>query len=265
MDQYSIAVIQGIVQGLTEFLPISSTGHLILSGTLLDFSGEKAKTFEIFIQLGSILAIVFLYFKKILQIFRLKKGEQEPPCLNLVHIGLAMAPAVVLGLIFHKTIKTYLFSPQTVLVGLVVGGAFLIFAEKKAPPASAVTLDEITYKQSFLIGCFQCLALWPGFSRSGATIAGGILCGANHKTAADFSFLVAVPMMFAASGLDLFKSYKFLEATDLGFFATGFVVSFFVALLVVAWFLKFLEQVKLTPFAYYRFVAAFLYFWFVLK
>ncbi len=286
MNIFLIAVILGIVQGMTEFIPVSSTGHLILTGHLLGFEDEKAKTFEVIIQLGSILAVVFIYFERILYLLKIKKspgpilqkGREDENAkegdlrsgtpaagLDVFHIGAAMAPAVIVGLLFHKAIKTYLFSPKTVLIGLVVGGLFLIFSEKKQPGVTAENLDRITYFQAMKIGFFQCFALWPGFSRSGATIAGGLLCGLNHKTAADFSFLVAIPMMFAAGGLDLVKSYKFLSMDDFGFFAVGFIVSFFVAMLAIKFFLKFLERWKLSPFAYYRFSVAFFYFWFILR
>ncbi|UII54407.1 undecaprenyl-diphosphate phosphatase [Cytobacillus spongiae] len=254
MQEYFVAIIMGIVEGLTEFLPVSSTGHLILTGHFLGFTGEKAKTFEIFIQLGSILAVVVIFWKRMLSLlqFNFQKG------LNIGHLLLAMLPAIVVGLVFHDLIKQYLFYPQTVVITLVVGGLLMIFAEKRNQVETATTLDDLSYKQAFQIGLFQCLALFPGFSRSGATIAGGILVGTNHKTAAEFSFLVAVPMMVAASGLDLVKSYERLSTNDIGFFLTGFVTAFIVALLAIVSFLKLLAKIKLTPFAYYRFVLAIL-------
>ncbi|MFC4768956.1 undecaprenyl-diphosphate phosphatase [Effusibacillus consociatus] len=266
MNEYLIAVIQGIVEGLTEFLPVSSTGHLILTGELLHFTGDKAKTFEVVIQLGAILAVAILYWKRVLQLLGWKRDRSEPKSqLNLIHIVLAIMPALVLGLIFHKSIKLYLFSPQTVLLGLAAGGIFMIWAEKRQREVRAHDLDDLSYKQAFGIGLAQCLALWPGFSRSGATIAGGLLVGTNHKAAADFSFLIAIPMMVAASGYDILKSYNDLSADDIGFFAIGFVVSFIVALLAVVSFLRLLEKVELTPFAYYRFLVAGLFWFFVLR
>jgi undecaprenyl-diphosphatase len=276
MSIYLIAVIQGIVEGLTEFIPVSSTGHLILSGALLGVpETETMKFFSVFIQLGAILAVAILYYQRILNLFGLGKVAPEAGgdvgvaptsgTLNLFHIALAMAPAVVAGLLFHKKIKLFLFSPKTVLVGLVAGGILLILAERRQPQVTSRSLDELTYKQALIIGFFQCLALWPGFSRSGATIAGGLLCGTNHRTAADFSFLVAIPMMCAASGLDLVKNYQHLSASDLGFFSVGFGVSFVVALVAVHFFMRILETVKLTPFAYYRFLVAALYGAYLLK
>jgi undecaprenyl-diphosphatase len=251
MFEMIIAVILGCVEGLTEFLPVSSTGHLILTGSLLHFTGERAKTFEIVIQLGSILAVVVLYWKRLWSLFLVAPGK-----LNILHIICAMIPAVILGLLLHDGIKAYLFSPKTVAIGLVIGGILMIYAEKKHTQVGTINLDELTYRQAICVGLFQCFALWPGFSRSGATIAGGILLGVNHKTAAEFSFLVAVPMMIAASGLDLVKSYQVLSIDDLGFFLIGFFTAFVVALAAIVFFLKLLAKVKLTPFAYYRFVLA---------
>ncbi|HEX3016096.1 MAG TPA: undecaprenyl-diphosphate phosphatase [Desulfobacteria bacterium] len=259
MESYLVAVIQGIVEGLTEFLPVSSTGHLILSGNLLGFSGDVASTFEVVIQLGAILAIAILYRKRVLSLFAL--APRKANGLSLLHILVAMIPASVVGLATHKFIKHYLFSPKTVLLGLVVGGLFMIFAERIGKRVTAGNLDQITIPQAFGIGVAQCLSLWPGFSRAGATISGGLIAGLDRKTAAEFSFLVAIPIMVAASGLDLLSAIKdhLLHAADLGFFAVGFVISFVVAWLAVVWFLKLLERVKLTPFAIYRFIVALVY------
>ena len=256
MDQFLVAIIQGIVEGLTEFIPVSSTGHLILSGTLLGFQGEKAATFEVFIQLGAILAVAILYWQRILSLFGLSRSRTHR--LSLIHIIVAMIPAVVLGLLVHDFIKEHLFTPSTVVVSLVVGGFLMIFADRTMQKNSAKNLDQITITQAFKVGLFQCLALWPGFSRSGATIAGGMLVGIDRKTAADFSFIVAIPMMIAASGFDLLKAFKehLITSADIPFFAVGFVTSFIVAWIAVVWFMKLLERVKLTPFAIYRFVLA---------
>ncbi|WP_347548363.1 undecaprenyl-diphosphate phosphatase [Pseudalkalibacillus hwajinpoensis] len=255
-----IAIILGIVEGLTEFLPVSSTGHLILTGYWLDFTGERAKTFEIVIQLGSILAVVVMYRKRFASLLspdRTKSG------LTLIHLILGMIPAVVAGFLLHGFIKSYLFSPYTVVIGLVVGGVLMIIADlKKSTPVSS-SLDDLTLKQAFSIGLFQCLALWPGFSRSGATISGGVLLGTTHKTAAEFSFILAVPMMVAASGYDLLKSYQYLAISDIPVFVTGFLAAFLVALLAIVTFIKFIERVRLIPFAIYRFVLA-LFVWMVL-
>lgn len=271
MDFWS-AVILGIVEGLTEFLPVSSTGHLILTGHLLDFTGDKAETFEIVIQLGAILAIVVLYYDRFLQFLGLggsyRQGEEGGTFprkkITVVHLFLAMAPALIAGLLLHSVIKSYLFTPQTVLIGLVLGGIFMIFAEKKHGWIRAKSMDDLTYKQAFQIGLAQCLSLWPGFSRSGATIAGGLLSGASLRASADFSFIVAVPMMFAASTYDLYKNWALFTADDFPVFAAGFIVSFIVALLAVVSFLKLLEKLKLSVFAYYRFLLAGLFWVFLL-
>lgn len=257
MNIHLIAVIQGIVEGLTEFLPVSSTGHLILSAHLLGFTGEKADTFEVFIQLGAILAVAILYRTRIIDTLRRWRDlPWSSNRLTLWHIALAMVPAVVLGLLFHKKIKLYLFSPTTVLIGLVVGGIYLILAERYQPQVRATTVDEMTWKQALGVGLFQCLALWPGFSRAGATIAGGLLLGVAHQPAAEFSFLLAIPMMVAASGKDLWSSRHLLSMDDAGVFAIGFFVSFVVAWLAVVGFLRFLDRTRLTPFAWYRFALA---------
>jgi undecaprenyl-diphosphatase len=259
MQDIWIAVIMGIVEGLTEFLPVSSTGHLILTAHLLNFTGEKAETFEIVIQLGAILAVAILYWKRLFRLFgwREQVSENIPrKRLTLIHVFIAIMPAMVLGLLLHGFIKDYLFSPETVLIGLVVGGIFMIYAEKRHTIVQTKEVDDMTYRQALHIGLAQCLALWPGFSRSGATIAGGLLTGTSLRAAADFSFLIAIPMMVAASGYDLLKNMEYLSISDTGFFLVGFVVSLIVALLAVVSFLKLLEKVKLSSFAYYRFVLA---------
>jgi undecaprenyl-diphosphatase len=257
------AFVMGIVEGLTEFLPVSSTGHLILAGHLMHFIGEKADTFEVVIQLGAILAVAIIYFRRILSLFGIMRegvAKANGRRLTLVHVILAMVPALAVGLAAHSFIKDYLFTPATVLIGLVVGGVFMIIAEKKQPVVRAQTMDDISYAQALKIGLVQCLALWPGFSRSGATIAGGMLFGTSLRAAADFSFLVAIPMMFAASGYDLLKSWSIFQASDLPWFATGFIVSFIVAYIAVVGFLRLLEKVKLSTFAYYRFAVALVFF-----
>ncbi|MDP4085504.1 MAG: undecaprenyl-diphosphate phosphatase [Bacillota bacterium] len=256
MFHFLTAIFMGIVEGLTEFLPVSSTGHLILTGDLLHFNGDIAKTFEIVIQLGSILAVVVVYWRRFVDLIVGVFSKKNKNGLNLLHIILAMLPAVIIGLVLHDAIKTYLFSSTTVVVGLIAGGILMILAEQKKSAPSTVTLDTLTYKQSFFIGLYQCLALWPGFSRSGSTIAGGLIVGTNHKVAAEFSFIVAVPMMIAASGLDLLKSYKELSSHDIPFFLVGFLAAFIVALIAIRVFLNLISRVKLKPFAYYRFILA---------
>ncbi|ANG94221.1 undecaprenyl-diphosphate phosphatase [Enterobacteriaceae bacterium 155047] len=262
MHSLLVAAILGVVEGLTEFLPVSSTGHMIIVGHLLGFEGETAKTFEVVIQLGSILAVVVMFWRRLFSLIGIHFGR--PPQregegkgrLTLIHILLGMVPAVVLGLAFHDMIKS-LFNPINVMYALVVGGVLLIAAELLKPKEpKAPGLDDMTYLQAFMIGCFQCLALWPGFSRSGATISGGMLMGVSRYAASEFSFLLAVPMMMGATALDLYKSYHFLTAGDIPMFAVGFVTAFIVALIAIKTFLQLIKCISFIPFAIYRFIVA---------
>ncbi|ELY4858805.1 undecaprenyl-diphosphate phosphatase [Cronobacter sakazakii] len=261
MHSLLVAAILGIVEGLTEFLPVSSTGHMIIVGHLLGFEGDTAKTFEVVIQLGSILAVVVMFWRRLFGLIGIHFGH--PPHegvgkgrLSLIHILLGMVPAVVLGLVFHDFIKS-LFNPINVMYALVVGGVLLIIAEVLKPKEpKAPGLDDMTYRQAFFIGCFQCLALWPGFSRSGATISGGMLVGVSRYAASEFSFLLAVPMMMGATALDLCKSMGFLTMADLPMFAVGFVTAFVVALVAIKTFLHIIKRISFIPFAIYRFIVA---------
>ena len=260
------AIILGIVEGLTEFAPVSSTGHLILVAHLLEFTGERAKTFEIIIQLGSILAVVFVFWKRILSILGIKKmqTEEDLGTLSIFHIVIGMIPFGIGGLLFYDFIKEVLFSSGTVVITLIIGGVLMLVAEKYKPKATAKTLDQVTYKQAFVVGMFQCFALVPGFSRSGATLSGGLLCGMTHKTASEFTFIMAIPIMAAATGKDLLESWSYLSIADLPLFLTGFVTAFLVALLAIKFFLQLINKIKLAPFAYYRFGLAILFWIFLL-
>ncbi|ABZ84250.1 undecaprenol diphosphatase, putative [Heliomicrobium modesticaldum Ice1] len=260
---YIVAIILGIVEGLTEFIPVSSTGHMILVGSLLGFEGDKAATFEVFIQLGAILAVLVLYRDRFLNLILNLFADGirfDDRGFTVWHVAIAMAPACLFGYLFHKPIKAYLFSDKTVLIGLVLGGLLMLAAAWWRGPLRPIdVLERINYRQALFVGLIQCLSLWPGFSRSGATIAGGMLAGMTPAVAAEFSFIVAVPMMAVATGYDMLKSYPLLDASDLPFFALGFVVSFVVAWAAIVWFLKLLQQIGLAPFAYYRFLVALLY------
>jgi undecaprenyl-diphosphatase len=193
-----------------------------------------------------------------------EKVDQNKAHLNLIHIILGMIPAVVLGLLFHSTIKSW-FNIHNVIGALVAGGILLILAEKFRPqPAYAEELDQITYRQAFAIGLFQCLALFPGFSRSGATISGGLLMGVGKKAAAEYSFILAVPMMIGATALDLYKSLPFLSWDDLPLFAVGFVTAFVVAMIAIRTFLHLIGKISFVSFAIYRFILAILLAWIVL-
>lgn len=256
-----VAAILGVVEGLTEFLPVSSTGHMIIVGHLLGFEGDTAETFEVVIQLGSILAVVVMFWRRLFGLIGIHFGKQPHEGtgkgrLTLGHIVLGMIPAVVLGLVFHDTIKSF-FNPVNVMYALVVGGLLLIAAECLKPKEPrAPGLDDMTYRQAFMIGCFQCLALWPGFSRSGATISGGMLMGVSRYAASEFSFLLAVPMMMGATALDLYKSWSFLTVEDIPMFAVGFVTAFIVALIAIKTFLQLIKRISFIPFAIYRFIVA---------
>lgn len=261
IHQLWVAAILGIVEGLTEFLPVSSTGHMIIVGHLLGFTGHKAETFEVVIQLGSILAVVVMFWRRLLGLIGLHIGKENIPedgkkRLTLIHILLGMIPAVVVGLFLHDVIKS-LFNPVNVMYALVVGSLLLLAAEWLKPAsAKAGDLDDITYRQAFMIGCFQCLALWPGFSRSGATISGGMLTGVSRYAASEFSFILAVPMMMGATVLDLYKSTNFLSMSDAPMFLVGFVTAFVVALIAIKTFLQIIKHISFIPFAVYRFIVA---------
>ena len=261
MHSLLVAAILGVVEGLTEFLPVSSTGHMIIVGHLLGFEGDTAKTFEVVIQLGSILAVVVMFWRRLFGLIGIHFGKVPHEGtgkgrLTLGHILLGMVPAVVLGLIFHDIIKS-LFNPINVMYALVVGGVLLIAAECLKPKEPrAPGLDDMTYRQAFMIGCFQCLALWPGFSRSGATISGGMLMGVSRYAASEFSFLLAVPMMMGATALDLYKSWGFLTTGDIPMFAVGFITAFVVALIAIKTFLQLIKRISFIPFAIYRFIVA---------
>lgn len=257
-----IAVILGIVEGLTEFIPVSSTGHMIIVGDMLGFTGEKASVFEVFIQLGAILAVFLAYHNRFTEMLKRKNWFRKDG-LNLVHIAIGMVPAMGIGYITHKLIKTYLFSNITVMIGLVIGGLFMIYAEKHKPRYTAKTVDDVTYLQAFKIGMFQILSLWPGFSRSGSTIAGGLISGVSRKAATDFTFIMALPIMIIACLYDFLKIYHILSASDIFIFAVGFIVAFIAGLFSILAFLKFVKKFTLVPFALYRFLVAiitFIYF-----
>ncbi|WP_233277523.1 undecaprenyl-diphosphate phosphatase [Paenibacillus durus] len=267
-----IGLILGIVEGLTEFAPVSSTGHLILVGHLLGFEGTvRASTFEIVIQLGSIMAVAFLFWRRILSILGIhigadKSEQKSKEKLTLIHIIIGAIPFGIGGVIFYDYIKEVLFSAQTVVITLILGGVLMIAAEKFKPKhPAAETLDQVTYRQALIVGLFQCFALIPGFSRSGATLSGGLLSGMSHKTASEFTFIMALPIMFGASLKDLIESWEYLSAADIPLFITGFVTAFIVAAIAVKFFLRLINRIKLIPFAIYRFVLAALFWVFLLN
>lgn len=245
------AAILGIVEGVTEFIPVSSTGHLILAGEWLAYEGDQAKTFEVFIQLGAILAIAWLYRTTLIATL---KGLRHDPVRRAFAMNLAIAflPAALAGFFLHDAIKTHLFSPLVVAVALVVGGVAILVIERWAPPSRVQAVEGVTWKLALGIGLAQVLSLIPGTSRSGATIMGGYALGLSRRAAMEFSFFLAIPVMLAATGFDLFKSRDLLSSADLGPFAVGFIVAFASALVVVRAFLSFVARRDFRGFAWYR-------------
>ncbi|MFC7686149.1 undecaprenyl-diphosphate phosphatase [Ureibacillus sp. GCM10028918] len=258
------AIILGFVEGMTEFAPVSSTGHMIIVDDLWlntkEFLGDgSANTFKIVIQLGSILAVVFVMWKRMLSLVGLYKieGQTASRKFNLGHVIAGIIPAGVLGVLFEDFIDENLFSTNTVIVGLIIGAIWMIIADRVGQRKTTITsLDDISYGKAFKIGLIQCLSLWPGFSRSGATISGGVMLGLDHKTAADFTFIMAVPIMAGASGLSLVKNWSDLEPSHTGFYILGFISAFVFALIAIKFFLRLISKVKLVPFAIYRIVLA---------
>lgn len=250
------AVILGLVEGMTEFIPVSSTGHLIVAGHLLGFEGAKAATFEVFIQLGAILAVVVLYKERFYRLLDFKEKKGFAGLNGLALLAMTTFPAVLFGLLVHSLIKKHLFNPFTVALGLGVGGVVILIAERALPRARKSGIDVLTWKDALAVGLFQCLAMWPGVSRSAATIVGGMAVGIERKTAAEYSFLAAVPVMFAATAYDLYKSRAFLQPSDIPTFLIGFVVSFISAWFAVKFFIHLLATHTLKPFGWYRIAVA---------
>jgi undecaprenyl-diphosphatase len=244
------AVVLGIIEGLTEFLPVSSTGHLIIGGELIGFVGERAKTFEIFIQLGSITGIVWFYRARLLTIAR----QIEAPASRrlLINLLIAFLPAAVVGLLFHRLIKAHLFSPLTVALALVLGGIAILLIERIPLRARHTTIETIGRADAFRVGLAQMLALFPGVSRAGATIMGGLLSGLSRQAATEFSFFLAIPTMFAATLFELYKNLPLLDSSDAALLAVGFLTSFFVAVWVVRAFLAWISRHDFRVFGWYR-------------
>lgn len=260
------AIILGFVEGMTEFAPVSSTGHMIIVddmwlNTKEFLSKYEANTFKVVIQLGSILAVVIIFKDRFIEMLGLggrgKSSEEKQSRLKLSQVIVGLIPAGILGVLFEDYIDEHLFSTETVLIGLVIGAFLMIFADifgGKNP--KTVSVDQITYKQALSIGLIQCFSLWPGFSRSGSTISGGVLLGLSHRAAADFTFIMAVPIMAGASFLSLLKNLEYFSVEALPFFIAGFVSAFIFALVSIRFFLKIIGKIKLIPFAIYRIVLA---------
>ena len=249
------AAIMGVVEGLTEFLPISSTGHLILAGALLGFDDDKAKVFDIAIQTGAIFAVILVYWQKIHStVVALPRDRNAQRFALNVLIG--FLPAVVLGLLFGKAIKEHLFTPVVVASTFIIGGFIILWAERRKPTSTRVvdTVDDMTAMDALKVGLVQCLAMVPGTSRSGATIIGGMVLGLSRKAATDYSFFLAIPTLIGAGVYSLYKERALLEAADWPMFAVGLVFSFLSAWVCVRWLLRYISSHSFVPFAWYRIV-----------
>ncbi len=266
MDGWGVAIILGVVEGLTEFIPVSSTGHLIIASHLLGFFGEKAASFQVAIQFGAILAVLLLYWRRFVDLLPLDTNDTRCKNSNLAgwagiwRITAATLPALVVGYLTKDLIKTHLFTPWAVTVALAGGGVAILLAERLLRRRKSRPLEAVTLIQAIGVGLFQVLALWPGTSRSAATIVGGMLLGLDRKGAAEFSFLIAVPVMLAVECYELMKMGTLFNAQDATNFVIGFVVSFVVAVIAVKTFILFLSKWTLVPFAWYRIIVAPIFF-----
>jgi len=248
------AAIMGVVEGLTEFLPISSTVHLILAAALLDMPGEKIKLFEVVIQTGAIMAIVSLYAAKLWETLVGLPTERQAQRFAL-NIVVGFVPAALAGVLFIDFIKGVLFNPVVVAMGFIAGGFVILWAEhlqKRGTPAHIDDVDSVRWQDALKVGLVQCTALVPGVSRSGATIIGAMLLGFNRKAATEFSFFLAIPMLFGAAAYDIYKNRDLLSAADIPLFAVGLVVSWLSAWVCVKWLLRFVGKHTFVPFAWYR-------------
>ncbi len=251
----------GIVEGFTEFLPISSTGHLILVGKWIDFTSTEGKVFEVVIQLGSILAVMWIFRARLLKLC-VGTLQRDPVEMRFMrNLIVAFLPSAIIGFLFIKAIKALFFQPEVVAVTLILGGFIMLWVERRRPaghaagPAvTASTLESISWKQALAVGCAQCLAMVPGTSRSGATIIGGMLAGINRKTATEFSFFLAMPTMLAAAGYDMLKNASLISQADMLAIAVGFTSAFFSALIVVRAVLAFISKHTYRAFGWYRIV-----------
>lgn len=245
------ALILGVVEGITEFLPVSSTGHLILVGDLLDFNTAQGKLFEIVIQCGAILAIVWEFRARLGSV--IQRLPTDPQARRFVfNLGIAFIPLAVLGLLFGKDIKEVLFKPVPVAIAFIVGGLIILWAERRKHDVTVASVEAMTWTDALKIGLAQTFALIPGTSRAGATIIGGLLFGLSRRAATEFSFFLAIPVLFAASAYELFRHRSTLSAEDLGLVAVGLAAAFASAFVCVRWLLRFISHHDFTIFAWYR-------------
>jgi undecaprenyl-diphosphatase len=246
------AAILGVVEGLTEFLPISSTGHLIVVGSLLNFNDERGKLFEIVIQSAAILAVMWEYRAKLGTVVGGLIQKQEASQRFVINVAIAFLPLAVLGLLFGKHIKAVLFNPVTVAITSIVGAIFILWAEKRKHTVCVESVDDLNWKDALKVGFAQALALIPGTSRSGATIIGGLFFGLSRKAATEFTFFLAMPTLIAATLYELYKERALLTSADLGMWMVGFVASFVSAFLCVRGLLRYISSHDFTVFAWYR-------------
>lgn len=252
MGDFLVAALLGVVEGATEFLPVSSTGHLIVVGALLGVEGPKAATFAIAIQLGAILAVAVVYRRRIVGLLSPRQSDGFSGPAAWGRLAVTTLPALVLGAIVHGTVLDRLFTPDAVAIGLVFGSVGLLVAERRPRPAAPPDLGTVTMRDAAVIGLVQCLALWPGVSRSAATIVGGMLVGRGRATAVEYSFLAAVPVIGAAAAFALVRGWSDLTAADLPVFAAGFLAAFGSAWVAVTVLLRLVQTSTLRPFAWYR-------------
>lgn len=259
------AVVLGLVEGLTEFVPVSSTGHLILVGDALAFHGRAAETFEVFIQSGAMLAVLLVYARRWRELASFRAGAGFHGRRGVGLLILTTLPGLIVGGLAHGVIKEHLFRPATVLVGLAVGGIWILVAERWWARKDHTELDRLSWKQAVGIGLFQCLALWPGMSRSSSTILGGMMLGLKRRAAVEFSFFAAVPLLLAATAYDLYKNAEILTWNDLPTFAIGFTVSFFSAWAAIRFLLRFVARRTLCVFGWYRIALTAILAWVMLR
>jgi undecaprenyl-diphosphatase len=247
------ALVLGIVEGLTEFLPISSTGHLILAADLLEFRGEKAKVFELVIQTGAMLAIVWEYRERFWRMLS-GLGNDRASQRFALNLCVAFVPAALLGLAVGSAIKAHLFKPVPVAIAFIVGGLIILWVERRTRTPRVVSVDDMTWVDALKVGCAQAVALIPGTSRSGATIIGGMLFGLSRRAATEFSFFLAVPTLVAAGAYDFYRNRQLFQAEDIAMFGVGSVAAFVSAFICVRWLIRFIASHDFTVFAWYRIV-----------
>jgi undecaprenyl-diphosphatase len=246
------AAIMGVVEGLTEFLPISSTGHLILAGALLGFDDAKSKVFDIAIQTGAIFAVILVYWQRLREVAA-GFGHDARARRFVLNVAIGFLPAVILGLLFGKAIKAHLFTPTVVASTFIIGGFIILWAEKRQQGEVRIhSVDDMTPLDALKVGLIQCLAMIPGTSRSGSTIIGGMLMGLSRKAATDYSFFLAIPTLIGAGAYSLLKERALLSVADIPMFGVGLLFSFLSAWVCVRWLLRYISSHSFTPFAYYR-------------